>query len=82
MTKKRDLDREGLEVYMLHALLSARPLLQLIGYLFLIYAVATLFSSTKLSLISFGVVILIIIYTYSYQAVLYLAKFGAWLGTR
>ncbi|MBI9046408.1 MAG: hypothetical protein JEZ06_18100 [Anaerolineaceae bacterium] len=47
MSKKRDLDREGLEVYLINLLLAFRPYLQIGGFLLLIYALVGLEAQPK-----------------------------------
>ena len=81
MTKRRNLDREGLEIYLLNLLLAYRPILQISGLLFLITSVVALALSPIGGSIALGVAILLVTLSYSYQATLYLAKVGAWLGT-
>jgi hypothetical protein len=81
MTKRRNLDREGLEVYLLNLLLAYRPLFQISGLLLFVTSVVALSFSPFVSVITLGVAICLVILSYSYQAILYLAKFGAWVGT-
>jgi len=74
MTKRRNLDRERLEVYLLHLLLAYRPILQITGYLLLFIAIAALFSFPIFSGVSLEVAIFMIFLTTSYQATLLFAK--------
>jgi len=81
MSKRRKLDREGLEVYFLNLLLAYRPLLQIGGVLILVYAVISISVSSTVSVIAFVFAIFIFLVTFSYQFALIIAKIGAWIGT-
>lgn len=81
MAKRRNLDRESLEVYLLNLLLAYRPIIQISGLLFLMTSVFALSMSPAVGLIALGVAIFLLLVSFSYQATLYLAKLGAWLGT-
>jgi hypothetical protein len=81
MTKRRNLDREGLEVYLLNLLLAYRPLFQISGLLLFVTSIVALSLSPIVGVITLGAAIYLVIISYSYQAILYLAKLGAWLGT-
>ena len=78
---RRNLDREGLEVYLLNLLLAYRPLLQISGWLLLAYALLALSASLLASAIALGLATLLLITANWYPALLAAAKFGAWLGT-
>ena len=78
MTKRRDLHKESMEVYFLHLLLAYQPILQIIGYLLLIFSLVALLFSPLLSSITLGVAMLIILLSNSYTLTLNLAKLGAW----
>jgi hypothetical protein len=81
MTKRRNLDREGLEVYLLNLLLAYRPLFQISGLLLFVTSIVALSLSPIVGVITLGAAIYLVILSYSYQAILYLAKLGTWLGT-
>ena len=81
MKQKRNLDREGLEVYLLNLLLAYRPIIQLCGLIIFIYGVVMLPGSLSVGSIAFAVAMFHYLVTWSYQLTLYLAKFGAWIGT-
>ena len=81
MAKRQNIDREGLEVYLLNLLLAYGPILKICGLLFLIYAVVALQYSIIMGSITFGLAIVLILLSSSYQAALWVAKIGAWLGT-
>ena len=79
--KRRNLDREGLEVYLLNLLLAYRPLFQISGLVCLIFSVAMFSISPITGSLPFIAAVILLLISYSYQATLYLAKLGAWLGT-
>jgi len=81
MSKRRNLDKEGLEVYLLNLLLAYRPLLQIWGILMIIFSAVIISFSTSASIIAISVGIMLFLIVYSYNATLIIAKFGAWLGT-
>ena len=78
---RRNLDREGLEVYLLHLLLAYRHLLQISGLLLLVYAVLAASASLVVGGIALSVALFLLLCANWYPAVQGLAKFGAWLGT-
>ena len=81
MTNKRNIDRERLEVYLLHLLLSFRPMLQLGGLILLIASLVAFGPSPLLGCIVLGLALFLLLPTFSYQMTLYLARLGAWVGT-
>jgi len=81
MSKKRNLDKEGLEVYFLNLLLAYRPLLQIYGIILIIFSVVIISNSPTASFITLSLGVILILTVYSYKATLIIAKFGAWLGT-
>jgi uncharacterized membrane protein len=81
MKHRRNLDREGLEVYLVNLLLAYRPLFQLSGFIIFVYALVVMAFSITISIIAFVVAIFLGLVSYSYQLTLSLAKIGAWLGT-
>ena len=81
MTKRRNLDREGLEVYLLYVLLAYRPLFLLAGLLLFVYGIAIFMASSVIGGIAVDLAILIILPAFSYPVCLALARLGAWLGT-
>jgi hypothetical protein len=70
-----------LEVYLLNLLLAYRPILQIGGVVLLVYAVVSIAISPKVSIVVLVLAIFLLLITFSYQATLYLAKIGAWIGT-
>lgn len=81
MTKRRNLDREKLELYFTYLLLAYRPLLRISGLLLLLYSIMALSIYPKSVGVALAVAIVLILPSYSYQVTLYLAKIGAWVGT-
>jgi hypothetical protein len=81
MSRRKQLGRERLEVYLLHLLLAYRPLLQISGLLFFGYAIAITFVSPKAGVAVLVLAILLLACTVSYPGMLCLARIGAWLGT-
>jgi hypothetical protein len=81
MTKRRDPDREKLELYYVYLLLAYRPLLRISGFLVLLFSMITMSINPISGCIALGVAIVLVLPAYSYQVTVYLAKIGAWVGT-
>lgn len=81
MTKRRNLDRERLEVYLAHLLLAYRPIFQTSGWVILVYSVVAFLLSPVGGSVAFGVAIFLVLLSSSYEMTVYLAKVGAWIGT-
>ena len=81
MSKKRKLDRDGLEVYLLNLLLAYRPLLFVSGIFLFFYAIGILSKSFVVGIAIFLPPIFLLLLCFSYQVTLHTAKFGAWLLT-
>jgi hypothetical protein len=81
MSKRRQLDRESLEVYLLHLLLAYRPLLQVMGLLLFVLAFVTSSLSPRAGIFVLGLAVIFLIATFSYSVLLYIARLGAWIGT-
>ena len=81
MPSRKQLDRERLEVYLVYIFLGNRPLFFLGGTILLIFSVLVIFSSRATGAVALVMAIALIVIASSYQATLYLAKFGAWIGT-
>jgi hypothetical protein len=81
MTKRRQLDRERLEIYYLQLLLAFRPFIQISCLLLLVYSIPALLLSPQVGTVALGLAIFLVVITTSDQAALYLAKLGAWMGT-
>jgi len=81
MSRRKRLDREGLEIYLYNLLLLYRPLLRISGLIIFLYAVATLNFYPLGSLIAVVVASFLLLLTFSHTLTLRVARFGAWLGT-
>lgn len=79
---KRDLDREGLEVYLVYLLMAARSWLAAGGALLTVYAAALSRISTLAASIAFGFSLLLFMMAVSFKFVQWIAHFAAWIGTR
>ena len=80
MTKNRNLDREGLEVYLLHFLLASRQYFLLFGLMMMFVAYSFRFS-TLVGSLGFLFAVLILLLTVSFPFVSLIAKIGVWVGT-
>ena len=81
MPKRRNLDREGLEVHLLNLLLGYRPFLLLGGLMFLVFALVTVSSSMVTGAFSIVVSAYLIILTANHQTAVFTSKALAWAGT-
>lgn len=81
MSKKRKLDREGLEVYLLNLLLAYRPLLFLSGIFLFFYAIGVFSKSFFLGVATLLPPFFLLLLCFSYPLTLSTAKLGAWLLT-
>jgi len=81
MSNRRRLARERLEIYLVHLLLTYRPLILIGGLLLLIYAIAALLLSLPTAFAGLVPAIFLLLLGSSYPAVLYTAGLGAWIGT-
>ena len=81
MSNRRRLARERLEYYLVYLILMYRRLILIVGLLLSVYAIATMF----INLLAGTTVLLPAIYLLllgnSYNAVVYTARLGAWIGT-
>jgi hypothetical protein len=81
MTKRRNLDREKLELYYIYLLLAYRPLLRISGFLLFLYSMLTMSIYPISACVALGAAIVLFFPAYSYQGTVYLAKICAWVGT-
>jgi ABC-type multidrug transport system permease subunit len=81
MSNRRRLARERLEIYLVHLLLMYRRLLWIVGLLLLAYAVTALFVNRIASFAVLFPAIFLFLLGNSYNAVVYTARLGAWIGT-
>ena len=79
--KPRDKDREGLEAHLLYLFQAYRPLFAICAVLLLAYATYIISYSPLATIFSLAVALPLALLSFSFQASLFLAKFGAWLGT-
>ena len=82
MSNRKKLDRESLEIYLLNLLLAYRPLLFVIGIFLLFYAIGTMVTTPWAGAIAFISAAILLLLSSSHTLSLYVAKIGAWLGTR
>lgn len=81
MFNRKRLDRERLEVYLVHLLLAYRRWIVFCGVLLLLYAVAITIVSPLLGGILAIIAAIPLLIGYSYQALVFTARLGAWIGT-
>ncbi len=81
MTNRRRLDRERLEIYLVHLLLAYRRLIFIVAILMLTYAVAITFIKPVLGLVSLLPAVYLLLLSNSYNIVLHTARLAAWIGT-
>jgi hypothetical protein len=81
MTKRRNLDREKIELYFVYLLLAYRPILRISGLLILLYSIVVWSINSIAGFVALVVSIFLVLPSFSYQATVYLAKFGAWVWT-
>lgn len=81
MKQRRNLDREGLEVYLGNLLLAYRSIFQICGLICFVYSIAALSFSVAVGILALVVAFMLGLLSYSYPVTRYTAKVGAWLGT-
>jgi len=81
MSNRRRLARERLEIYLVHLILMYRRLILIVGLLLLVYAIAAMFVNQLTGYMTLIPAILLLLLGNSYNAVVYTARFGAWIGT-
>jgi len=81
MSQRKRLDHEGLEFYLLNLLMLYRPLLRICVVIIFLYTIATLNFYPLGSIVAVSVASFLLLLTSSQVLSLYVAKFGAWLGT-
>jgi hypothetical protein len=81
MYNRKRLDRERLEIYLVHLLLRVRWWIMLGGILLLVYAAAIVSASPLSGTILAAVAAVPLIIASSYRAVVFTARLGAWVGT-
>lgn len=81
MSNRRRLARERLEYYLVYLILMYRRLISIVGLLLLVYAIATLFVNQFTGFAALLPAIFLLLLGNSYNAVVYTARLGAWVGT-
>lgn len=81
MSNRRRLARERLEIYLVHLILMYRRLTLIVGLLLLAYAVTTMFVNRIAGFATLFPAIFLLLLGNSYNAVVYTARLGAWIGT-
>lgn len=80
MFNRRRLNRERLEIYLVHLILAYRRLLFTLGWALLLYAYVMM----SRSLLAGGIILVLALFLfllfYSYRAVVLVARVGAWIG--
>ena len=81
MSNRRKLARERLEYYLVYLILAYRRLILIVGLLLLVYAIATIFVNRITGFAALLPTIFLLLLGNSYNAVVYTARLGAWIGT-
>jgi hypothetical protein len=81
MSNRRRLARERLEYYLVYLILAYRRLILIVGLLLLIYAVTTIFMNRIAGFSALLPAMYLLLLGNSYNAVVYTARLGAWIGT-
>ena len=81
MSDRRRLARERLEYYLVYLFLAYRRLILIVGLLLLVYAIATIFVDRIAGFTTLLPAIFLLLLGNSYNAVVYTARLGAWIGT-
>ena len=81
MFNRKRLDRERLEIYLVHLLLAYRPLVLIGGLLLLLYADSVMLSSLYSGLVLVVVAALPLLMATSYRFLVLTARLGAWIAT-
>jgi hypothetical protein len=81
MSKRRQLARERLEYYLIYLILAYRRLILIVGLILLVFAIANIFLNRIAGFAALLPAILLLLLSNSYNAVVYTARLGAWIGT-
>lgn len=81
MSNRRRLARERLEIYLVYLLLAYRWLIVIIGLLLAAYAITMMIISPLIGITIVLPAIFMLLLGNSYNAVVYTARLGAWIGT-
>ena len=81
MSNRRRLAREQLEYYLVYLILMYRRLILIVGLILLVFAIATIFLNRIAGVAALILAIFLLLLSNSYNAVVYTARLGAWIGT-
>lgn len=81
MSNRRRLARERFEYYLVYLILAYRRLILIVGLLLLVYALATIVVSPIVGIATLFPALFLLLLGNSYNAVVYTARLGAWIGT-
>ena len=81
MSNRRQLARERLEYYLVYLILAYRRLILIVGLILLVIAIANIFLNRIAGFAALLPAILLLLLSNSYNAVVYTARLGAWIGT-
>jgi hypothetical protein len=81
MFNRRRLARERLEYYLVYLILAYRRLILIVGLLLLVFAIANIFLNRIAGFAALLPAIFLLLLGNSYNAVVYTARLGAWIGT-
>jgi len=81
MSKRRQLAKEQLEYYLVYLILMYRRLILIVGLILLVFAIANIFLNRIAGFAALFPAILLLLLSNSYNAVIYTARLGAWIGT-
>jgi hypothetical protein len=82
MFDRNRLNRERMEIYLVHLFLAYRRLIFVIGFALLLHALMTMTSFLLAGGIILIPALLLLALSLSYRAVVLAARFGSWIGTR
>lgn len=81
MSNRQRLARERLEIYLVHLILMYRRLILIVGMLLLAYAATTILVNQAAGFAALLPAVFLLLLSNSYNAVVYTARMGAWIGT-
>ena len=81
MSNRQRLARERLEYYLVYLILAYRRLILIVGLILLVFAIVNIFLNRIAGFAALLPAILLLLLSNSYNAVVYTARLGAWIGT-
>ncbi len=81
MSNRQRLARERLEYYLVYLILAYRRLILIVGLLLLVFATANIFLNRIAGFAALLPAIFLLLLSNSYNAIVYTARLGAWIGT-